>query len=118
MVANRLRDAAAVLEVDSAYRRDAAIMREAADEVDRLRHDIERHVEIACELATECERLRAELAEAKKPDCRLCEHFDDWDIDCVLRGTAAACVAGHNYLGVTPVRLYEIDAAMAGGENG
>ena len=61
MVANRLRDAAAVLEVDSAYRRDAAIMREAADEVDRLRHDIERHVEIACELATECERLRAEL---------------------------------------------------------
>jgi len=62
MVANRLRDAAAVLEVDSAYRRDAAIMREAADEVDRLRHDIERHVEIACELATECERLRAELA--------------------------------------------------------
>jgi len=37
MVANRLRDAAAVLEVDSAYRRDAAIMREAADEVERLR---------------------------------------------------------------------------------
>lgn len=66
MVANRLRDAAAVLEVDSAYRRDAAIMREAADEVDRLRHDIERHVEIACELATECERLRAELAECKR----------------------------------------------------
>ena len=61
MVANRLRDAAAVLEVDSAYRRDAAIMREAADEVERLCHDIERHVEIACELATECERLRAEL---------------------------------------------------------
>ena len=66
MVANRLRDAAAVLEVDSAYRRDAAIMREAADEVDRLRHDIERHVEIACELATECERLRAELAEYRQ----------------------------------------------------
>ena len=65
MDANRLRDAAAVLEVDSAYRRDAAIMREAADEVDRLRHDIERHVEIACELATECERLRAELAECR-----------------------------------------------------
>jgi hypothetical protein len=66
MVANRLRDAAAVLEVDSAYRRDAAIMREAADEVDRLRHDIERHVEIACELATECERLRAELAASRE----------------------------------------------------
>ena len=51
--------------------------------------------------------LRAELTEARKPDCRLCEHFDDWDMDCVLRGTAAACVGGHNYLGVTPVRLYE-----------
>lgn len=56
---------------------------------------------------TQIDQLRAELAEAKKPDCRLCEHFDDWDIDCVLRGTAAACVAGHNYLGSTPVRLYE-----------
>ena len=32
------------------------------EEIERLRHDIERHVEIACELATECERLRAELA--------------------------------------------------------
>lgn len=31
-------------------------------EVERLRHDIERHAEMACELATECERLRAELA--------------------------------------------------------
>ena len=65
MDANRLRDAAAVLEVDSAYRRDAAIMREAADEVERLCHDIERHVEIACELATEIDRLRAELAECR-----------------------------------------------------
>ena len=65
MVANRLRDAAAVLEVDSAYRRDAAIMREAADEVERLRHDIARHVAIACELATECERLRAENADLR-----------------------------------------------------
>ena len=35
----------------------------AVREIKRLRHDIERHVEIACELATECERLRAELAE-------------------------------------------------------
>ena len=32
----------------------------------RVRHDIERHVEIACELATECERLRAELAELRR----------------------------------------------------
>lgn len=77
MVANRLRDAAAVLEVDSAYRRDAAIMREAADEVDRLRHDIERHVEIACELATECERLRAELASCGR-DAERYRWLRDW----------------------------------------
>jgi len=40
-------------------------MREAADEVERLRHDIARHVAIACELATECERLRAENADLR-----------------------------------------------------
>lgn len=85
-------------------------------EIERLRHDIERHIAMASELATENEALRSELAKAVRPDCRLCEHFDDWDIDCVLRGTAAACVGGHNYLGATPVRLYETDAAMAGGE--
>lgn len=33
-------------------------------EIERLRHDIERHIRIASELATECERMRAELAEA------------------------------------------------------
>ena len=38
----------------------------AVREIERLRHDIERHVEIACELATECERLRAELAELRR----------------------------------------------------
>ena len=43
----------------------------AVREIERLRHDIERHVEIACELATENERLRAELTEAKEA-LRLC----------------------------------------------
>lgn len=38
----------------------------AVREIERLRHDIERHVEIACELATECERLRAELSELRR----------------------------------------------------
>lgn len=38
----------------------------AVREIERLRHDIERHVEIACELATECERLRAELAACRE----------------------------------------------------
>ena len=35
----------------------------AVREIERLRHDIERHIAIASEYATECERLRAELAE-------------------------------------------------------
>ena len=34
----------------------------AVREIERLRHDIERHIAIASEHATECERLRAELA--------------------------------------------------------
>ena len=38
----------------------------AVREIERLRHDIEFYVEIACELATECERLRAELAELRR----------------------------------------------------
>jgi peptidoglycan hydrolase CwlO-like protein len=37
-------------------------LRAAEAEVERLRHDIERHIAIASEHATECERLRAELA--------------------------------------------------------
>ncbi len=43
-------------------------------EIERLRHDIERHIAIASDLATENERLRAELAEVR-PDCRTCQHF-------------------------------------------
>ena len=35
------------------------------EEVERLRHDIERHIAMASELATENERLRAELAKCK-----------------------------------------------------
>ncbi len=119
MVANRLRDAAAVLEVDSAYRRDAAIMREAADEVERLCHDIERHVESACELATECERLRAELAERKattpapKPDCRTCAHVytDMESYGCKRSITTIVCIKGDGYVPSLPVRLYETGEA-------
>ena len=39
-------------------------LRAAEAEVERLRHDIERHIAIASEHATECERLRAELSDA------------------------------------------------------
>ena len=73
----------------------------AVREIERLRHDIERHIAIASEHATECERLRAELElhkgaliaeqehvetlEAELAECRedaeryrwLREHWDD-----------------------------------------
>lgn len=98
MVANRLRDAAAVLEVDSAYRRDAAIMREAADEVDRLRHDIERHVEIACELATECERLRAELAECKREKNEALEALSDMVLQFFTESSDDRSLLSHSFM--------------------
>ena len=41
------------------------LVRKLEQEIERLRHDIERHIAIASEHATECERLRAELAECK-----------------------------------------------------
>ena len=91
-----------------------------AAEVDRLRHDIERHVEIACELATECERLRAELAERKattptpKSDCRTCVWFSEDESDCYCAALAApdsACTNGNLYQPADPVRLYETGEA-------
>ena len=44
----------------------AAENKRLREEVERLRHDIERHIAMASELATENERLRADLA-----DCRM-----------------------------------------------
>ena len=41
------------------------LVRKLEQEIERLRHDIERHIAIASEHATECERLRAELAVAR-----------------------------------------------------
>lgn len=45
---------------DEAGMHEAAEL-EAADEIERLRHDIDRHVQIAADLATENEQLRAAL---------------------------------------------------------
>jgi len=88
-------------------------------EVERLRHDIERHVEIACELATECERLRAELAEWKattpalKPDCRTCGYFEWRVYECWFESSNPnrLCVDGSEHLHADPVRLYEAGEA-------
>ena len=41
------------------------LVRKLEQEIERLRHDIERHIAIASEHATECERLRAELDVAR-----------------------------------------------------
>ena len=62
------------------------------------------------------ERLRAELAEAKRIDCRSCFWFGEISRSCLSPGGGKACGgSGIKYVS-RPVRLYEIDAAMAGGE--
>jgi regulator of replication initiation timing len=93
-----------------------------AAEVERLRHDIERHVEIACELATECERLRAELAERKattpapKSDCRTCDRYAHYRSGhfCRLctRTGVLVCINGDHYVATSPVRLYETERGV------
>jgi hypothetical protein len=61
----------------------------------------------------EITRLRAELADARAPDCRLCRHLGiaskptGLEYECILAGTNAACADGHKYTGLIPVRLYE-----------
>ena len=40
------------------HSKSARLLSQAADEIERLRHDIERHIAMASELATENERLR------------------------------------------------------------
>lgn len=52
---------------------------------------------------TEALRLRAELAEAKKPDCRMCSEFTA----CLMNGEGELCKDGDAYTPTDPVRLYE-----------
>lgn len=44
------------------YNKTSHLLSQAADEIERLRHDIERHIAMTSELATENEALRTELA--------------------------------------------------------
>ena len=68
-----------------------------------------------CRAADEIDRLRAELAEAKRIDCRSCFWFGEISRSCLSPGGGKACGgSGIKYVS-RPVRLYEIDAAMAGG---
>jgi hypothetical protein len=91
----------------------------AEREIERLRHDIERHIAIASEHATECERLRAELAARDtKPDCRTCDHYIPplsfaGEPACEFANTESVlvCVNGDAYIGTDPVRLYETGEA-------
>ena len=74
----------------------------AVREIERLRHDIERHIAIASEHATECERLRAELAEAQTVKESLIVALDLFGRHSPKGKPCPVCEA--------------IDAAMAGGE--
>ncbi len=70
-------------------------------------------------IVAERDRLRAELTEARKPDCRTCYWYSFPMQACGKHFTLDACVDASQYradLIGDPVRLYEIDAAMAGGE--
>jgi len=56
--------------------------------------------------------LRAELAEAKRVDCTACAFYY-----ACFTGRKVICCDGNEFDRLRdPVRLYEIDAAMAGGE--
>ncbi len=60
-----------------------------------------------CEMEQEIERLRAELAELRKPDCRTCWHFDEHAFICTRATRIAICRTGEGYQRADPVRLYE-----------
>jgi hypothetical protein len=87
------------------------------------------HDYLRCELANanqhwieQTEQLRTELTEAKKPDCNRCRRYHRHGFgEGVCANTLIgepACVNGDGFREADPVRLYEIDAAMAGGEHG
>ncbi len=77
------------------------------------------HDYLRCELANanqhwieQTEQLRAELTEARKPDCFRCAYW--FACRTLIKDD---CGGGDKFVPKRdPVRLYEIDAAMAGGE--
>ena len=77
------------------------------DIVDRLRGQEPLHLGDRSAAADVIERLRAELAEARKPDCHSCNWFNARDVSCVLEGGESECVNGDNYEYADPLRLYE-----------
>ena len=69
---------------------------------------------VACDdiMADEIDRLRAELTELRKPDCFRCAYW--FACRTLIKDD---CGGGDKFVPKRdPVRLYEIDAAMAGGE--
>lgn len=60
--------------------------------------------------------LRAELAQRKAPaDCRLCAQLHEGRCLLQARKVPVVCINGDAFVKVLPIRLYAIDAAMAGG---
>ncbi len=131
---------------DYGHNKSARLLSQAADEIERLRssalaledekndymdgvgdvlrqdHDGETLWAAAQRVMSECDRLRAELAEARKPDCRHCQYFyqplgTDTRL-CLISSRIGVCEGGiyAATFDAGPVRLYVIDTAMAGGE--
>lgn len=64
-------------------------------EIERLRHDIERHIAIASEHATECERLRAENEALR----RYANHTNDCNLSSIYQFVALrGCNCGFDAL--------------------
>jgi hypothetical protein len=122
------------LHSDYGHNKSASLLSQAADEIERLRsnslaledekndymdgvgdvlrqdHDGETLWAAAQRVMSECDRLRAELVEARKPDCRTCVHFsEDYEQghECLLAGGPFPCTNGEFYKRADPVRLYE-----------
>ncbi len=78
------------LRKDHGANRLWALRKEAADEIEALKHDIERYVAISADHATENNRLREELAELKGQWERMLENYASAD----ARAEAARISAG------------------------
>ena len=140
MNTNYLRELAEDLHSSTGYNPIAAALSLAADEIERIRSnaaaledekntymdyvgdalaqdDNETLWDAAQRVLSDRDRLRAELTEVRNPDCRTCVSYGP-HAGCPLARNG--CVEGSMYVArwsePTPVRLYEIDAAMAGGE--
>ena len=88
-----------------------AAISDAADEIERLRAELEtaeRALDAQTDFRAEIARLRSELTEARKPDCRSCRYYFEIEEDCFLLRKNERCINASEYeVQGAPVRLYE-----------